>query len=449
MVQASVAKRRESVESLPSTARTKLPKLPPMPWPALAFGTDEAREPVERRLSKNLGTQRVVSLGAAAAIVSHGLAVWAQAVPAEPVQKVAVGSAPSEPNRPPSALQILPARFDVREIHAVIGKSLRFTLISEDPDGQAVQMRALGLPPMATFDEVTATFAFTPSPAQKGEHVVRFLASDGRVQTQRMLVIRVTDNHPPKLDLQDVTLSIDTPRSIGLKSESSDVDSDDLTIAVANLPKGATFDAGNGVIRWRPTEDDLGEHHLTVTVSDGLAQTVAPLKLEVVEAQQEAKRSTQWESFLLPGIGYSGYLPRDRDHFGTYHGVALEILLGAWIHRNNNRGPSHGRIYVQAELMQSTKSEITKLFGYALGFSLSLERNPHRQWLLPVYGLDVGGIISESTGGYFQALPYAGLHVYSSPNVFINLRGGYRFVPRAIERLGGAHLGATLDYSIW
>jgi hypothetical protein len=127
----------------------------------------------------------------------------------------------------------------------------------------------------------------------------------------------------------------------------------------------------------------------------------------------------------------------------------LEFLLAAWIHRNNNRGPSHGRVYVNAEVLQSTRERVSLLFSYAIGFSLSLERNPRRVWLIPNYGLDLGGIIHDGIGGHVQATPYLGLHLYSNPNVFVSARLGYRLVPSELERYGGMHASFGGDFSVW
>ncbi len=51
-----------------------------------------------------------------------------------------------------------------------------------------------------------------------------------------------------------------------------DPDGDELTISVAGLPAGATFDAANKRITWTPGAGDAGVHLPTVTVSDGQAQ---------------------------------------------------------------------------------------------------------------------------------------------------------------------------------
>jgi hypothetical protein len=390
----------------------------------------------------------------AVAVASLSAAVRAQPrveAPPQPLAApapVASRDIPNPSNHPPTAPRFLPRQFDRDELFANVGRTLRFTVVADDPEGQPVRIRAVGLPPTATFDEASATFTFAPTQALRGEYVVRFIASDGFAEKPRALTVKVADNHPPQLTRFRRVAPVDETSTIAISNAVSDQDSDPLSYRVSSLPKGATLD-DRGVIRWAPTLPQVGEYRLDVTVSDGLAEAAGTIDIEVVESGGSAPGHNEWSSYLLPGAGYSVYMPRDQTRFGTFHGVALEILIGSWIHRNNNRGPSHGRVYVQGELARSTQTGGSLLFAYALGFSLSLERNPHRRWLLPVYGLDIGGITSEATGGHFQALPYAGLHLYSSPNIFMNLRAGYRIVPGSVEQLGGWHLGATLDYSIW
>ena len=61
----------------------------------------------------------------------------------------------------------------------------------------------------------------------------------------------------------------------------TDLDGDDLTIAVADLPTGAAFDAATREITWTPTEADLGVHIATVTVSDHAASVTKPFPIIV------------------------------------------------------------------------------------------------------------------------------------------------------------------------
>ncbi len=61
----------------------------------------------------------------------------------------------------------------------------------------------------------------------------------------------------------------------------------------------------------------------------------------------------------------------------------------------------------------------------------------------------MGGMIHDSLGAHFQSRSHLGLHAYSSPNVFVNARAGYRLVPSQIEHLGGWHFNISADLSVW
>jgi hypothetical protein len=378
------------------------------------------------------------------------VSVIAQVASAQPTE-TANESAPKPdvagaPNALPTTPQFLPEQYDRGTIVAVLGRTLRLTVVSTDPDGQPIRLMATGLPPNATFSETEGVFTFTPTPEQRGSHVVRFIASDGKLQTQRGLTIVVTENRRPQLNPMSQTIAVSALQSIAL--EGSDADGDVLVYSADNLPNGAVLDPDRGVITFRPTSQQVGTHVIHIKASDGSLTTASELVLNV-EREDKSNSSDNWESFFQPGLGYSAYHPRAHGRWGTFHGATLELLLGSWIHHNDNRGPSHGRIYVQVELLNSTKADVPILFTYAAGFSLSLERNPSRRWLLPMFGLDAGGMSHDEMGSHFQVVPFAGLHAYSSPNLFVNLRGGYRLVPDELERLGGWHASATVNVSVW
>lgn len=365
---------------------------------------------------------------------------------AAPRTVIAVAPKP-ELNQPPRFDRIAPSRYDGEDAIAKLGEELRFTVEVSDPEGLPVTVTALGLPQGAQFSEALRMLIWTPQSSQLGIHLVRFVVSDGTKETSRLVKLVVVKNRPPKFVRPERAISAGSYQTISL--EAIDSDRDELTYSAERIPRGAQFDEATGALNWRPTEDDIGEHALRVTAFDGALRTTQEFKIDVESSHQSQYKKDEWGSFLLPGAGYSLYAPRDRGTWGTFHGVSLEVLIAAWIHRNDNRGPSHGRIYINAELLSSTHSQVSLLFGYAAGFSLSLERNPHRKWLLPHYGIDVGGIIHDTLGTHFQTSPYLGLHVYSSPNVFINARFGYRLVPNQIERLGGWHFNVSADLSVW
>lgn len=349
-------------------------------------------------------------------------------------------------NQPPAIDAVLPAALNRTEVVVRLGKPLKMTFVVRDPEGAPVHVQILGMPAGAAFDAATRTFSWTPSPEQRGDHVLRLVVSDGVREASRTFSVQVVDNRAPRIEAAGhVTVVAGQPSSIPLRAH--DPDGDDVTIEVSGLPPEASYDARSAHVAWTPPVDEVGRSYvLEVTASDGELFTTRTLRAEVLDPEPEAV--ARWHSFLLPGGGYSVYRPRDEE-LGTFRGVTLELLAVAWIHRTENRGPSHGRIYANVELTRSSRGESPILFAYNFGSSLSFERNPVRSWLIPHYGLDLGGIVHDELGSRFQTTPYVGLHLYTSPNLFANLRGGYRLVPSELDRLGGWHVALTGDFSVW
>jgi hypothetical protein len=356
--------------------------------------------------------------------------------------------APESSDKPPVFTRVWPDRYDHRDIVANVGELFELGVEVTDPEGADVKVTVEGLPEGATFSEAQRILRWTPTAAQRGLQAFRFVAWDGVKQAIRELHVEVTDNRPPYFPVQARQVQTgDGVRTVSFAAE--DPDRDLLTYTIVGAPRGSVFNPTTGGLSWSPTDDDVGQHRVTVAVSDGTMRVTQVLTFEVVESPLELRKSSEWESYLMPGVGYSVYAPGDRDTFGTLQGVALELLIGTWIHRNENRGPSHGRVYVNAEIMTSSDDDVPNLFAYSFGFSLSFERNPRRKWLIPVYGLDLGQVFHEDFGSRFQATPYFGFHVFSDPNFFVSARGGYRMVPSDMAHVGGLHAGANLNFSVW
>jgi len=347
----------------------------------------------------------------------------------------------------PPTLEIWPERYDQPQIRVKVGARLELGVKVTDPEGVDVKVTAEGLPEGAAFSEEQRILRWTPAPAQRGLQAIRFIAWDGVRQAVRELLIEVSDNRPPAFPIIARTITFGMASSVSFAA--TDPDDDPLTYSIQGAPRGAIFSPQTGALFWKPGEDDIGRHRVTVTASDGTARVSQELTFEVAESEIRIRRSRAWESFLMPGVGYSVYAPSDRDAFGTFQGISLELLIGAWIHRNENRGPSHGRVYLNAEILDSSDDDVANLFAYSFGFSLSFERNPSRTWLIPVYGLDLGQVFHDTFDSRFQATPYFGFHIFSDPNLFLSARGGYRMVPSDMDHVGGAHAGVNFNFSVW
>lgn len=190
-------------------------------------------------------------------------------------------------------------------------------------------------------------------------------------------------------------------------------------------------------IVWTPTRSQFGKHRFEIVASDGVHETTTVHEVVVKD---------DWEAFFLPGASYSVYAPRGAGA-GLYHGPSFELLLGAWIHRNERRGPSHGRVYANVGVLESTAG--TDAVSAALGFDLSIERNPRRSFLIPYFGLEVGGLFRQTAVSVAAFTPALGLHLYSSRNVMLNLSGGYLFPTARIDELLGYTGRVSIDVALW
>jgi len=214
------------------------------------------------------------------------------------------------------------------------------------------------------------------------------------------------------------------------------------------LPEGATVvvskASATAEIRWRPGRDDIGEHQATARVrARGYDWSEAPVTIFVTE---------EWETFFMPGVQYSLWLPENRDEFGIIQGVSIQYLIAGWIHRNENHGPSHGRFYADIDLLRSTESSNLGV-AYSFGLTLSFERNPKRRFLIPYFGAEIGGIYQKPEDGKKihagQINPLGGLNIWASRNIFVNVTVGYLVPFSYLQQLRGLRVKAGLNFSFW
>lgn len=240
-----------------------------------------------------------------------------------------------------------------------------------------------------------------------------------------------------------------------------DPDGDRVDVTAEGLPSGAKIHArdpapwtGDGerpqqqtratarelVLYWTPTREQRGDHVVTLAASAGNATERIQITLKVEE---------EWESWFLPGVQYVGYFPVKRGEVGSFTGAAFELVIGSWVHQTEARGPSHGRVYVDVALLASDRAGAARAFAYTLGLDLSLERNPWRSYLIPIFGMEIGGFRQREAGSLFTTTPFVGAHLFSSRNVFVTVTGGYVFPGRSIEQFGGWRVRAGVNAVLW
>ncbi|MBH23567.1 MAG: hypothetical protein CMH57_03690 [Myxococcales bacterium] len=219
-----------------------------------------------------------------------------------------------------------------------------------------------------------------------------------------------------------------------------------LKVEFRRVPKGAITRvdrvSGEITMEWSPLSQrvERGSFNALIVATYMGREIERPFTIEVEET---------WESFLLPGLRYNVLLPVDEKRFGIIHGAGFEYVFVTWSHQNENRGPSHGRFRLNVDLLNSTKEDFDQALFYALGLDLSFERNPKRSFLIPFFGLEVGGIYQSELGNMAQFNPEGGLYLWSGPNISAQIKGGYLLPTTALEEFQGWRFTAGFDFTLW
>jgi hypothetical protein len=204
--------------------------------------------------------------------LGHGI----YAMPQENLPPTLSVAAPTDPTVPfdPTS-NALPA--------AIAGAAWSANIQANDADGTLFYWQLLQAPAGVTLTpsgitstetigySSQATLSWTPTSRANAntDIIVRVQDSRGGVATKRYTLNVIGGNAAPVINpLGDFTLT--EGQSLNLPISASDADGDPLTVTIANLPAGASFNAMTGVLSWKPSYDQAGQFNdITVIVSDG------------------------------------------------------------------------------------------------------------------------------------------------------------------------------------
>ena len=199
-------------------------------------------------------------------------------------------------------------------------------------------------------------------------------------------------------------------------------DGEPLDYTVSGLPRAAIFQVragphGSASLDWSPGEEDVGVHDVLVVARAGGAQSAQTVTVSVED---------DWTAYFVPGAHFSTFLPNDSDRWGAFVGVSIEFEAAAWIHRNEQPGPSHGRLHLNLDVLASTRAEVSTSLHVSGGVDLTFESNPARRFLLPLYGLEAGLMFNrQQLATLAQITPMAGLHLWAERGLFATATAGY------------------------
>lgn len=184
---------------------------------------------------------------------------------------------------------------------------------------------------------------------------------------------------------------------------------------------------------------------LTLTIIFALACLYANAQ----PTDNKKSKDSEFDSKFMPGGGYGIFIPKGKDSLGTLSGALVEFLFYSHVAQNDDFGPSHVRLYGKLNILKSDKKNISDFFLYGIGLDMSIEKNPKRNFLIPYFGLEMGGISNRTLNTSLQFTPTLGIHLVSKQNIYLNVQAGYMYPVKNFDIVRGTSLQAGLNFSLW
>jgi len=165
----------------------------------------------------------------------------------------------------------VPVIISTPVLEATSDSLYQYLVLATDPDGDVLTFSLEYEPSGMSIDTSTGLINWIPSIAQKGQHRVRVRVRDGDgYRAEQWVSIDVTGPNSAPVISSSPVLQANAESQYYYGIAASDSDGDALTYSLDVAPSGMTFNAEYArVIDWAPTSAQIGDHAVTVQVSDG------------------------------------------------------------------------------------------------------------------------------------------------------------------------------------
>ena len=151
----------------------------------------------------------------------------------------------------------------------VLGESYEYAITAQDIDSDPLRYTAPVLPDWLTFFPETHVISGIPQIGDLGIHDVTLRVSDGSVSADQSFPILVKNvNTVPSFTSTPLTYALEG-YLYEYYATAEDADEDPMAFSAPLLPDWLSFDVGTQNLYGTPNIGDLGDHHVTLRVSDG------------------------------------------------------------------------------------------------------------------------------------------------------------------------------------
>ncbi|HDM8230554.1 TPA: tandem-95 repeat protein, partial [Vibrio campbellii] len=153
-----------------------------------------------------------------------------------------------------------------------------------DVDGDTLSIVNASVPAdQGTVEIVDGKLVFTPADNFNGEASISYTVSDGALEDSAEVSVTVNPvNDAPVANDDSAATDEDTPVTIDVLPNDTDIDGDTLTIVNASVPADqGTVEIVDGKLVFTPTDNFNGEATISYTVSDGELEDSAQVSVTV------------------------------------------------------------------------------------------------------------------------------------------------------------------------
>ncbi|WP_240998128.1 tandem-95 repeat protein [Vibrio owensii] len=172
-----------------------------------------------------------------------------------------------------------------------------------DVDGDTLTIVNASVPAeQGTVEIVDGKLVFTPAEDFNGEATITYVVTDGELTDEATVSVTVNPvNDAPVANDDSTTTDEDTPVTIDVLPNDSDVDGDTLTIVNASVPaEQGTVEIVDGKLVFTPAENFNGDATISYTVSDGALEDEAEVSVTVNPLNDAPTTENAIPSQVLP-----------------------------------------------------------------------------------------------------------------------------------------------------
>src|SRR4051812_32554128 len=155
-----------------------------------------------------------------------------------------------------------------------------------------------------------------------------------------------------------------------------------------------------------------------------------------------------WSALFLPTAFGVVYAPRGVS--STYAGAGAEAVLLAWSDNSPAFGPSQGRVRFDFAALGALGDEpsLGTMVQYRVGTQVSFERNASRNYLIPAFAIDVGGMFTSSTRTRWFGDAGLAIYLWHQRGVIVDVEATYVIPFKDVDVLGGVRTRLGLSVAL-